>query len=94
MCCIAPVLAAKCLPNAQITVGMRQNESGEWPFAGTIDACGQLGAQCSSKDVTQTQVDANYKLVTTPAFMKSSATYAEVFDGIGLMVNCLLKLIK
>jgi enhancing lycopene biosynthesis protein 2 len=93
MCCVAPVLVAKLLPECQITVGMRQNGAGEWPFANTIDACTELGARCVERDVSQVQVDTNYKIVTTPAFMKA-ASYAEIYDGIGLMVHSLLKLIK
>lgn len=92
LCCISPVIAAKVLPGCEITVGKRDTtKKGEWPFSGTIDACLSMGATCVEKDVNEVQVDKSRKLVSTPAFMKSAA-FHEIYDGIGKMVDEVLKL--
>lgn len=88
MCCIAPVIAAKMIPNCELTVG----KSGkDWPYAGTIDSARLLGARVVEKDVTEVNVDKTNKLVTTPAFMKN-ASFFEVFTGVGKMVDEVMKL--
>ena len=92
MCCISPVIAAKILPNCQITVGKSQKGK-EWPFAGTGEDLKLMGATVIEKDVNEIHVDPNFKLVTTPAFMKNASFY-EVFCGIGKMVDEVLSLVK
>ena len=56
-------------------------------------SCIQLGAKIEEKDVNEISVDRNYNVVTTPAFMKN-ASFNEVFLGIGLMIDELIKLCK
>ncbi len=70
---------------------MRQNDRGDWPFSGSLDACKVMGAQVIERDVTDVQIDPTYKIVTTPAFMKT-ASYYEVFIGIGKMIESVLRL--
>lgn len=92
-CCIAPVLLAKVLPGCTITVGQKANANNDWPYAGTIDSCIELGAKTEEKDVNEISIDANYNIVTTPAFMKN-ASFFQVFSGIGFMIDELLKRCK
>ena len=90
-CCIAPVIAAKLIPECEITVGKSENKNGEWPYGGTVDACRSLGAKTFEKDVDEIHVDEKFKIVTTPAFMKET-TFYQVFNGIGKMIDELIKL--
>lgn len=50
-----------------------------------------MGAKPIDKDVNEIHVDLKFRVVTTPAFMKN-ASFAEVFNGIGKMVNEVLRL--
>lgn len=91
LCCISPVIAARLLPRCQITLGQKPGDASVWPYSGSMDACSSMGAQVVERDVNQIQVDENYKLVSTPAFMKN-ATYDQVYDGIGRMIEAVLKM--
>jgi len=88
--CIAPIIAAKLLPGVQITLGLEE-KSNLWPYSGSAVSAKLLGAKTVPKDIFEVQVDKNYRVVTSPAFMKE-AKYSEVFDGIGKMIKELLKL--
>ncbi len=92
MCCIAPVIAARILPHCEVTIGKSQ-QGKEWPYANTAEDLKMMGATVIEKDVNEIHVDLNYKLVTTPAFMKNGSFY-EVFTGIGKMVDEVLRLVK
>ncbi|TRY97238.1 hypothetical protein DNTS_013724 [Danionella cerebrum] len=85
LCCISPVLAAKVLPRVDVTVGHEEEEGGKWPYAGTTQAITALGAKHTA------HVDPKNKVVTTPAFMCDTKLHL-IFDGIGAMVNDVLKL--
>nr|XP_026693623.1 LOW QUALITY PROTEIN: glutamine amidotransferase-like class 1 domain-containing protein 3A, mitochondrial [Ciona intestinalis] len=87
--CIAPVLAAKCLPGVEVTLGHAEGD--DWPYSGTVGAVQQCGGVHVEKDVTECHVDTNMRIVTTPAYMCNTSVH-RVFDGIGEMVNKLLKL--
>jgi enhancing lycopene biosynthesis protein 2 len=50
-----------------------------------------MGAIHVPKDVDEVQVDKNLLLVTTPAFMKEAEFY-KIYDGIGKMINEVVKL--
>ncbi|NWV49262.1 GAL3B protein, partial [Daphoenositta chrysoptera] len=94
LCCISPVLAAKVLSGAEVTVGHEEEEGGKWPYAGTAGAIKELGAKHCVKEVTisfPAHVDTKNKVVTTPAFMCETALH-HIFDGIGAMVKNVLKL--
>jgi enhancing lycopene biosynthesis protein 2 len=45
-----------------------------------------------SEDVNEVQVDVAHKILTTPAFMKGTAEYIQVHEGIGKMIDELFKL--
>ncbi|TGZ74941.1 hypothetical protein CRM22_000656 [Opisthorchis felineus] len=51
LCCIAPVLAAKCCPGAELTMGGVTEQNGRWPFAGASAAAEQMGAKMFPRDV-------------------------------------------
>ncbi|XP_069491892.1 glutamine amidotransferase-like class 1 domain-containing protein 3, mitochondrial [Ambystoma mexicanum] len=91
LCCIAPVLAAKVLPGTELTVGHEDDKDGKWPYAGTAQAIGAMGAKHCVKDVHEVHVDNKNKVVTTPAFMCETDLH-HIFDGIGAMVKNVLKL--
>ncbi|XP_038616488.1 glutamine amidotransferase-like class 1 domain-containing protein 3A, mitochondrial [Tachyglossus aculeatus] len=91
LCCISPVLAAKVLHGAEVTVGHEQEEGGKWPYAGTAEAIKALGAKHQVREVTEAHVDKKNKVVTTPAFMCETELH-HIFDGIGAMVQNVLKL--
>ena len=52
----------------------------------TLGAAKGFGAQVEEKDTNEICVDEKNKVVTSPAFMKGSAQYYEVFEGISKMV--------
>lgn len=52
-----------------------------------------MGAKPIEIDSTEVYVDHKFKVVSTPAFMKHTATPAEVFDGIGKLISSLIRLI-
>jgi enhancing lycopene biosynthesis protein 2 len=90
LCCIAPVLMAKLLPHCKLTVG-KSGDTNQWPYSDNINELRLMNAQIIEKDVDEFCVDEVNKIVTTPAFMKN-AQYHQVYDGIGKMVNEVIKL--
>ncbi|KAJ8407051.1 hypothetical protein AAFF_G00287270 [Aldrovandia affinis] len=90
LCCISPVLAAKILPDCEITVG-DDCESEKWPHAKTACTMKEMGCKHVNKNVGEVHIDAKNKLVTTSAFM-CNAPIHEIFDGVGAMVTDVLKL--
>ncbi|PVD30911.1 hypothetical protein C0Q70_10186 [Pomacea canaliculata] len=89
--CIAPVLGAKLFPGCEVTVGSDVEEGDKWPNVGAAKAIQAMKAKHVKKDVTECHVDAMNKIVTTPAFMCNTAIH-KIFDGIGVLVNTVLKL--
>ncbi|CDS42295.1 ES1 protein mitochondrial [Echinococcus multilocularis] len=83
LCCIAPVLAARCLPGVHVTTGTD---------ADTARAIKSMGAVHEKCEITEVCVDENLKVVTAPAYMCATATIADIFDNIGLLVKKVLSL--
>merc|ERR1712050_110197 len=83
LCCIAPVLAAKGLPGCTVTIGTDD---------GTASAIEKMGSKHHKTDVTESNVDAANKIVTTGAYMFGDAPLHKIFDGIGSMIENVLKL--
>lgn len=87
MCCIAPVIAARVLgtrgggPGCRVTIGTD---------AATAAAVATMGAANIAKGVTEIFIDEPNRLITTPAYMYE-ATPFEVYQGIGLMIDALMK---
>ncbi|CAF0822760.1 unnamed protein product [Brachionus calyciflorus] len=89
--CISPIIAAKLIPGVEITEGKKNGK--DWPYAETINNVALMGAVPVEKDTLEVHVDEKFKVVSTPAFMKHSATPGEVFDGIGKLILNVLRLI-
>lgn len=89
VCCIAPVLAARALgktsggPGVEVTIGNDQ---------GTASAIASWGSTNVPKAVTEAHVDTKHKIVSTPAYMYGDATPAQVFEGVGKMIDQLVRL--
>ncbi|XP_008280151.1 ES1 protein homolog, mitochondrial [Stegastes partitus] len=89
LCCISPVLAAKVFPGCEVTVGLEKDS--KYPnTTDTAAAINQLGCKHVNKSISESHVDEKNKLVTTCAYM-CDAPIHEVFDGIGSMVQDVLK---
>jgi enhancing lycopene biosynthesis protein 2 len=78
------VLAAKVIPGAEITLGTGKD-------MGRVVA--MMGAKHVDKPLDGVHVDTKHKLVTTPAYMVESAMPYQVYDGIGKMVDQVLRLV-
>ncbi|XP_068922937.1 glutamine amidotransferase-like class 1 domain-containing protein 3, mitochondrial isoform X2 [Petaurus breviceps papuanus] len=91
LCCISPVLAAKVFPGCEVTVGHDKNVDGRFPDCDTATAIQELGCKHVCKDVGESHVDSTNRIITTCAFM-CKAPLHEIFDGIGTMVEEVLKL--
>ena len=97
MCCISPIIAAMVFKDnpakepVKLTLGRREiidGESGNWPYATTIDKAEEFGANMVECGVDEVCIDEANKIVTTPAFMYEGE-FHEVYDGINKMVNTL-----
>ncbi|XP_056610104.1 glutamine amidotransferase-like class 1 domain-containing protein 3, mitochondrial [Triplophysa dalaica] len=90
LCCISPVLAAKVFPGCEVTVG--HDKDPRYPdVPDTAEAISKLGCKHICKHVNEAHVDEKNKIVSTCAFM-CKAPLHEIFDGIGVMVQDVLKL--
>jgi enhancing lycopene biosynthesis protein 2 len=76
--CISPIIAAKVL-------GTKSGHPG-------IEVADNFGNKHVERDIDQVHVDPNYKIVTTPAYMKGTAAPHEVYEGVGKLVAEVLKL--
>lgn len=85
-CLQKSVLSSKTLSSASSPPPLRYPDT-----ADTAAAINQLGCKHVSKGVGESHVDEKNKLVTTCAFM-CNAPIHEIFDGIGSMVQGVLKL--
>jgi len=83
LCCIAPILAAKLIPGATLTLGA--------PSEAT-HAAEHLGATHVEAPVTEIVIDEANRLVTTPAYMYGDAPIHEVETGIAALVEKTLEL--
>ncbi|CAF0937869.1 unnamed protein product [Rotaria sordida] len=97
MCCISPVIAAKLIPGVKITLGkmknLNENEAKNlFPYSGAVLSARQMGAETQECDINEICVDEQHRIVTTPAFMKN-ASFHEVFDGVGLMIEKVIQMI-
>jgi len=93
LCCISPILAAKVLGDKAptLTLGSSGSEA-DWPYQGAIEVAKGFGANLESKTVDEVCVDADNKIVTTPAYMYNGK-FHEIQDGVGNMVQELMKMI-
>lgn len=85
-CLQKSALSSKTLSSASSPPPLRYPDT-----ADTAAAINQLGCKHVSKGVGESHVDEKNKLVTTCAFMCNTPIH-EIFDGIGSMVQGVLKL--
>lgn len=92
LCCIAPILAAKVFGSnsggegAKITLGSKGSEE-DWPYQGSIDAATSFGNDMVEADIDAVVHDEKNKIVTAPAYMKGTATPAQISDNVKKMVD-------
>ena len=88
-CCIAPVILAKSIPGVKLTVGSSDTSDEMWPYAGTASQVQELGATHVDSTIDEAVVDAENKVVTSPAYMYEGQPH-EVFDSVGKMVDAVV----
>ena len=81
--CIAPVILARLLPGAHLTIGKD---------AETADACRKMGAIHQDTGHGQVAVDRQNRLVTTPCYMLN-ARISQIFEDAQILVRELLKMV-
>jgi len=91
LCCIAPVLAAICIPGCKLTLG-KSEPAEKWPYGGTVGQVQSLGANVVLCEVDEVVVDHDKRVVTTPAFM-CAAPKDQVFFGVRKMIHKLVWLL-
>lgn len=85
--CISPVIAAKVLGAdgaAKLTIGSDQT---------TADAINAMGGQHVDCPVTETVIDSENRIISTPAYM-TAQSISEVFAGVTNTVSELLKMVR
>jgi len=82
--CIAPVILARTIPGAKLTIGNHPDT------AAAIEAMGAVHVECSVSDAV---IDFDRKLVTTPAYMLAGGP-AGVFEGAEKLVEKLEQLFQ
>jgi len=92
LCCIAPILAAKVLGGKGVSLTLG-NKGDDWPYMGAIEVAEGFGATMELKGVDEVCVDAENKIVTTPAFM-FNGKFHQIQDGVSSMINELLVLVS
>nr|XP_012146602.1 PREDICTED: ES1 protein homolog, mitochondrial-like [Megachile rotundata] len=91
--CIASVLVAKVLKGCKITLG-RESPCSEWPYADAIKKVREMGAKVELKGGKGITRCKEYNILSTPAWMRQTATFAEVHYSIGKLITMLKKCIK
>jgi enhancing lycopene biosynthesis protein 2 len=90
MCCIAPVIGAKVLgkasggPGIKVTIGDDE---------GVAAAMEKWGSSNVIRPVTKATVDETNRITSTPAYMYGEASPWEVYQGIGEMIEELMRLL-
>lgn len=92
LCCISPILAAKVFgknsggQGAKLTLGSKGGEDA-WPYQGSIDAASSFGNDMVEVEIDGAVHDEKNKIITAPAYMKGTATPAEIYDNVKKMVD-------
>lgn len=82
--CIAPVLLAKLLPEAKLTIGQDKD---------TAQAINKMGAKHSDTTHGELIIDENYSIITTPCYMLD-ANIGQIGDGANNIVKAILEMCK
>jgi enhancing lycopene biosynthesis protein 2 len=82
--CISPVIMAKILNNADLTIGQDED---------TVAAVEAMGANHKITSHGEVIVDQKYKLVTTPCYMLD-ANIVQIADGANALVKAMISLME
>ena len=82
--CIAPVILARLLPEAILTIGQDPE---------TTDALIKMGAKAVKTNAREIAVDSKNKLVTNPCYMLDS-TMVDIAEGANKVVKAMLKMME
>ncbi|XP_029044471.1 glutamine amidotransferase-like class 1 domain-containing protein 3, mitochondrial [Osmia bicornis bicornis] len=88
--CIAGILVARVLKGCKITLG-REKPASDWPYADAIKKARDMGAKVELKCVKGVTRCKTYNVLSTPAWMNHTASYADVHAGIGKLITMLKK---
>ncbi|XP_058808647.1 glutamine amidotransferase-like class 1 domain-containing protein 3, mitochondrial [Phymastichus coffea] len=91
--CIASVIIAKVLQGVKVTLGMDCPRD-KWAYAEAIEKVRQMGANVELKDVKGVTHCKQFNVYSTPAWMDTQASYADIHEGIGSMITGLSQCIK
>ncbi|XP_043508436.1 glutamine amidotransferase-like class 1 domain-containing protein 3A, mitochondrial [Frieseomelitta varia] len=91
--CIASVLVARVLKGVKITLG-KDAPAKDWPYADAIKKARNMGAKIEMRNVKGVTKCKKYNVLSTPAWMYNSASFAEVHNGIGKLIAMLKKSIN
>ncbi|KAK6635945.1 hypothetical protein RUM44_001200 [Polyplax serrata] len=89
--CISAILPARVFPRVKVTLGMKGDVQ-KWPHSDAVDAANQMGAEVEPRRVDEISFDKQHFVFSTPAFMYNG-TFHQVFEGIGLMIDTMNKVI-
>lgn len=87
--CIAPIILSRVLKKVDLTLGMKTDN---FPYKGSIDVASTWGSNMKEVDCGEIVVDYNNKIVTTPAFMKDTENWNEIYLGMDKMVEEVVKM--
>jgi len=93
LCGTGPILAAHVIKMVAVTIGQETDLGTKWPYAGLEAPLQKWGAIHHPRNVDGVVVDTGSRVVTTPAFMYRTDQYYQVFDGIGRMIQALMRIV-
>lgn len=82
---------------AQNNILVKRKFSGpkdQWAYAEAIEQVKQMGGEVELKDVKGVTHCKQYNCYSTPAWMDTRASYADVHEGIGNMIKMMSQSIK
>lgn len=91
MCCIAPVIGAKVLGKAAGGPGVTMTIGDDKGVAAAME---KWGSRNAVRTVTEAEVDSSNRLVSTPAYMYGEASPWEVYQGIGRMIEEMMRMVS
>ena len=72
-----------------MTLGSKGTDE-EWPYQGAIDVATSFGNIMIETKIDEVVHDEDNKIISTPAYMKGTATPAEVFESVKGLVDAVV----
>ncbi|XP_014206702.1 ES1 protein homolog, mitochondrial-like [Copidosoma floridanum] len=91
--CIAAALIPKVLKGARVTLG-KDCPKERYVNSEAIEQAKSMGANIDMQDAKGATECKEHNVFTTPAFMDSCATNADIHEGIGKMISMMSKIMK